>query len=69
MTRGQIKLGVLAVFVSALALVSLAYINIVRPPYLKATRYGVPYYTPQVINPVTNQPVDVNTLARRYLGE
>ncbi|WP_455383839.1 hypothetical protein [Acidihalobacter prosperus] len=69
MTRGQLTMSALAVLVAALTLASVAYITIVRPPYLKATRYGVPYYTPEVINPVTNQPVDVNRLVQRYLGE
>ncbi|AOU97650.1 hypothetical protein BI364_06480 [Acidihalobacter yilgarnensis] len=69
MTRGQIQMSGLAIIASVLTLGGLGYITSAPPAYLKATRYGVPYYTPAVINPVTGQPVDVNTLVRHYLGE
>ncbi|MCF8177571.1 MAG: hypothetical protein K9J74_03605 [Sulfuritalea sp.] len=39
------------------------------PPGMKATRDGVPYFTPPVINPISGETVPVETLVRHYKGE
>ncbi|OBS10497.1 hypothetical protein [Acidihalobacter prosperus] len=69
MTRGQWQMSALAALAAVLTIGGLGYITTAAPPYLKATRYGVPYYTPKALDPVSGQPIDVNTLVRHYLGE
>ncbi len=66
LTWAQVQMSILAVIAVVLTVVSFTYILVVRPPYLRATRYGVPFYSSQVINPVTQQPVALNTLAYHY---
>ena len=38
------------------------------PPGMKATKDGVPYFTPPVVHPVTGQPLPVETLVQHYKG-
>lgn len=65
-TAGQLQMLILAAIAAVLTVASLTYILVVRPPYLRATRYGVPFYSSQVIDPVTQQPVALDTLAYHY---
>jgi hypothetical protein len=62
----QLQMLILAGIAAVLTVASLTYILLVRPPYLRATRYGAPYSSSQVINPVTQQPMALNTLAYHY---
>lgn len=39
------------------------------PPGMKATRDGVPYFTPPVLHPVSGEAIPVETLVRHYKGE
>jgi hypothetical protein len=39
------------------------------PPGLKATKDGVPYFTPPVVHPVSGEAIPVETLVRHYKGE
>jgi len=68
---GLAKLQMLAFsgFAAVVALAGLAYIFIDAPPYLRATREGVPYFTPPVANPLNGKPLDLNMLARHYEGK
>jgi len=66
LTWTQWQMMILAGIAAVLTVASLAYILIARPPYLRATRYGVPFYAAQAINPVTQQPMALNTLAYYY---
>jgi hypothetical protein len=46
----------------------LLWMTFAPPPGMKATKDGVPYFTPPVIHPVTGQPVPVETLVQHYKG-
>lgn len=46
---------------------SIGYIVVAKPPALWETRYGVPLDAPPVLNPVTQQPVALDDLARNYV--
>lgn len=39
------------------------------PPGLKATKDGVPYFTPPVVHPISGEAIPVETLVRHYKGE
>lgn len=49
--------------------VGLAAMLIWPPHSTHVDRNGVPYFTPQVIDPVTNKPVDLSVLVRHYRGD
>ncbi|MEJ2625882.1 MAG: hypothetical protein P8Z80_15515 [Pseudolabrys sp.] len=43
---------------------------LIRPPHsTHVDRNGVAYYTPQVLDPATGKPVDLNVLIRHYRGD
>lgn len=69
MSKGQIQMVVYSSLVALLSIGAITYIVIKHPRYLHADRDGVPYFTPQVIDPVTNKPVDMRTLIRNFKGE
>lgn len=48
---------------------SLLWMTFAPPPGMKATKDGVPYFTPPVIHPISSEPVQVETLVRHYRGE
>ena len=57
------------VALSAIASIGgLFWMTFAPPPGMKATKDGVPYFTPPVVNPVTGQPVPVDTLVQHYKG-
>ena len=57
------------VALSAIAsIVGFLWMTFASPPGMKATKDGVPYFTPPVIHPVTGQPVPVDTLVQHYKG-
>jgi len=69
MTRDYLIMLTLSLAVLAISIASLAYVAVVQPDYLRADRDGVPFYTPQVINPETGEPVPMGELIRHYKGE
>lgn len=69
MSRDYLLMLTLSLAVLGLSIASLAYIAVVQPDYLRADRDGVPFYTPQVINPETGEPVEMGELIRHYKGE
>ncbi len=69
MTKGYIAMLVLSIGVMGISIASLAYIVVVQPDYLRSDRDGVPFYTPQVINPEGGEPLSMGELIRHYKGE
>ncbi|HKJ08657.1 MAG TPA: hypothetical protein VKA76_06185 [Gammaproteobacteria bacterium] len=63
----QIQMTLVALVLAAATVVSIAYIVIAKPDYLRHTRFGVPFYSSKVINPVTQRPLDLNALADYYV--
>lgn len=60
------------VYVAVIALLSigvLGYIFISPPPSMRSDKYGVPYFTPPVINPETGKPISLDALIRNFKGE
>jgi hypothetical protein len=47
----------------------LAYVYIAPPESMRATRDGVPHFTPPVAHPMTGEAVPVERLVRHYKGE
>ncbi len=59
-------------FVAIAAIVSIGgylWMTFAPPTGLKATKDGVPYFTPPVIHPVSGEAIPVETLVRHYKGE
>jgi len=69
MTKGYIAMLALSIGVIGISISSLAYIVIEQPDYLHSDRDGVPFYTPQVINPDGGEPLNMGELIRHYKGE
>jgi len=69
MTKGYIVMLTLSIGVIGISIASLAYIVTAQPDYLRSDRDGVPFYTPQVINPDGGEPLDMGELIRHYKGE
>jgi hypothetical protein len=54
---------------AAISIGGLAYIFMDPPAYLHASRQGVPYFTPPVINPADGKALDLNMLVKHYKGK
>ena len=53
----------------AVVVSGLAWMLISPPPSMFVDADGIPYFTPQVENPVTGEGVSVNELIRHYRGD
>ena len=62
-------MGVFATVVAVISIASLLYIAISQPEYLRKTREGVPYFTPPVVHPETEEALELDTLIRHYRGD
>lgn len=69
MTKGYIAMLALSIGVIGVSIGSFTYILIEQPDYLRSDRDGVPFYTPQVINPEGGEPLSMGELIRHYKGE
>jgi hypothetical protein len=69
MSKGELQMAIFSILVTLMTVLGSAYIFIAQPAYLRSDRDGVPYFTPEVENPMTNTPVDMGTLIRHYRGE
>lgn len=65
----KLQMVVFSVLSAALSAAGLVYIFVAHPAYLRTTAQGVPYYTPKVVDPLTNKPLDLGTLIRHYEGK
>lgn len=69
MSLGKMQMVLFAAVSAVVTVGSFAYIFTTRPAYLHATRDGVPYFTPPVINPADGKPLDLGMLVRHYEGK
>ena len=68
MNLAKLQMLVFSLLTALVSAAGLAYIFFDPPAYLRATRAGVPYYTPPVVNPVDGKPLDLDMLVRHYEG-
>lgn len=68
-SKGFLAMLILSLTVTAISFAGLGYILITQPAYLKSDRDGVPFYTPQVINPETGEAINMGELIRHFKGE
>jgi len=66
---GHWQMAIYSTLVALVGFGGFAYILVKQPAYLHATRDGVPYFTPHVINPNGGEPLDLNALVRHYKGQ
>ena len=69
MTHGQWQMTIYSILVALIGFGGVIYIFVTQPAYLHASRDGVPYFSPKVINPMGGQPLDLNELVRNYKGQ
>lgn len=69
MRVGQWQMAIYSTVVGLIGIGSFVYILVKQPAYLHASRNGVPYFTPHVINPAGGKPLDLNELVRHYKGQ
>lgn len=69
MRFAKLQMVVFSILSAAISIGGLAYIFMDPPAYLHATRQGVPYFTPPVINPADGKALDLNILVRHYQGK
>ena len=65
----KLQMVVFSLLSAAVTVGGLAYIFIEHSAYFRATREGVPYFTPPVVNPANGKPLDLNMLVRHYKGK
>jgi hypothetical protein len=68
-SKGQWQMMIYSILVGLIGFGGLVYILVTQPSYLHASRNGVPYFTPEVINPQGGKPLDLNMLVRHYKGQ
>lgn len=69
MKFAKLQMVVYSLLSAAVTVAGLAYMFVEHPAYLRASRDGVPYFTPPVINPADAKPLDLNMLVRHYEGK
>lgn len=69
MAKGQWQMAIYSTLIALIGIGGYIYILVTQPTYLHATRDGVPYFTPHVINPMGGKPLDLNELVRNYKGQ
>ncbi len=55
--------------VITLSLVCLIYVYMFPPASMFASREGVPYFSPKIVNPGSDNPLSINELIRHYRGD
>ena len=68
MSFGKLQMVLFSSIVAVGGIGSFVYVMVAKPPYLHASREGVPYFTPAVVNPQGGKPLDMNMLVRHYKG-
>lgn len=69
MSKGQLQMMIYSTLVGLISFAGLIYIFVTQPAYLHATRDGVPYFSPPVVNPEGGKPLKLEDLARHYKGQ
>lgn len=54
---------------AAVSIGGILWMTFSPPPGMKATKDGVPYFTPPVIHPLSGEAIPVEVLVRHYKGE
>lgn len=54
--------------VALITVLSLGYIAIAQPQYLRESRGGVPFFTPPVQHPETGEALEIEVLIEHYKG-
>ena len=62
----QIQLAALGVLGLVATVASLTYIVMAQPESLRESRAGVPFFTPQVMDPDTGEGVSVDRLVQHF---
>ncbi|MEK7820692.1 MAG: hypothetical protein AAB543_06245 [Pseudomonadota bacterium] len=65
---GAVQMRLFAGLVAALSAAALVYVFAFPPPSMRASRDGVPHFTPPTVHPETGQPLAVGDLARHFKG-
>ena len=55
-----------SILVATVSVLSLAYVIIAQPEYLRVSREGVPFFTPPVVHPETGEALEMDTLVEHY---
>lgn len=69
MSKGQLQMMIYSTLIGLISFAGLIYIFVAQPTYLHATRDGVPYFSPPVVNPEGGKPLKLEDLARNYKGQ
>jgi hypothetical protein len=69
MKHGHWQMTIYSILVALIGFGGITYAFVTQPPYLHATRDGVPYFSPKVVNPMGGKPLDLNDLVRNYKGQ
>ncbi|WP_131109780.1 hypothetical protein [Sulfuricystis thermophila] len=65
----RLLLRFLVVCSAVVSIGGILWMTFAPPPGMKATKDGVPYFTPPVVHPVTGEAIPLETLVRHYKGE
>ena len=64
-----VLMRIFAAAVTALSLGVLIYVYAFPPPSMATNRYGVPFFTPDVVNPETGEAIRIDELVRHFRGD
>ncbi len=65
----NMQLKLLAIFCTLLTVFCFAYILWAQPESLRVSRDGVPFFTPQVINPDDGKSISVDELIQHFKND
>lgn len=66
--KSRLMMHFLVVLSAIVVVAGLASVYVKPPESMRVNRDGVPYYTPPVINPMTNAAIPVEQLVKHYKG-
>lgn len=69
MGNGQWQMAIYSGLVALIGLGGMVYVFVTQPAYLHASRDGVPYFSPKVVNPMGGEPLKLGDLIRNYKGQ
>ncbi len=62
----QFQLHLFSIIAAVITIGSIVYVSVMQPDYLRKSREGTPFFTPQVVNPDTGEATDLDELIRHY---
>jgi hypothetical protein len=69
MSSGRFQMLAMTVVAIVVTIATFVYLLAAPPAYLRESSSGVPYFTPPVLNPMTNKPMSVDSLVQDYKGK